>query len=1392
MLPRVAATILLLICCLLVPAEVTTKSRQRMSDGREICGSVDIRNSVASFSQLENCSVVEGFVQIVLMENARAGDFANVSFPKLVEITHYLLAYRVHGLVSLGALFPNLAVIRGYAPFISFALVVHDMPHLTEVGLWSLKKIVQGSVYVFGNANLCFVDTVNWASLASYGGNRIGQNGDNCPAQQKGCKEACRDCWGRAWREKCGTGSEGAGGCGKLCLGGCTEGRPDHCSVCAGVLSGNVCTQDCPPGSYEFLGRRCVTEMECRQMEVTHPTALDFSSSDYVDKVWWPYNTSCVHSCPMGFDDNRTTGDGGSCRQCHSGKCHRVCNGTIVTNIFLAQVFKGCTYIAGSLEIQIRGRNAVRVLEESMYSIEEIEGYLKVSRSFSLLNLNFFQNLRIIHGKSLDQLKYALVVMDNQDLEDLWDWSSRRHGMKIENGSLFFHYNPKLYYSKIEKLREISGAPNFNNTEVDRKSNGDKMACEIKKIKSYVKAMTSRGAVIEWEPFTDIDKDDLIGYIVYYIEDPRANVTYFHGRDACNSHGWRAIDVTADDGKPSQLLAQLKPFTQYAFYVETYSKKNKGDCSEILYFTTLPDRPSLPTKVISFSNSSSEIVLCWEDPIHPNGILTHYVITGVWQQDNQKFLDYRDYCVNPLESESEDSLPIPSDGKTENQTEHCCASLSEKFEISDKVVFEHMCKSKHLLHSRYIEESHVSNEVDACYNYFHTYMHEDIRLNKTRQELQLVRVGENEWRRYPESSDVDHSQSLGFVNSAENLIDSEDGIVTNFTYFVDAKEHTFTLKNLRHYALYTINLFACRKPLYYLYKNGKNESDYNFCSYASVVNTRTLAEPALDEINFKQMAVDRYNHSLNDVYVSWKQPKRPNGVIVSYQVEYRMVDIENFKPGLECVTRKQHERNGGGYVVRNLSPGNYSFRVRATSLADEGPFTDVIYYRVVEKPGAAGMTKTLIIIFVCLVAFSLVAVSLYFKAVSKIRNGLPLIASVNPDYVSSNGLMYVEDEWEMQRERVTLLQELGQGFFGTVYEGTLDPGKMRCAVKTVSESASPRQMMEFLNEASVMKLFADAHHVVKLLGVVSKGFPPLVVMELMTNGDLKSFLRAARDSSLEEQPSLKQMLLTAAQIADGMAYLGDNKFVHRDLAARNCMVAEDLTVKIGDFGMTRDIYETDYYRNGTKGLLPVRWMAPESLGDGVFTSQSDVWSYGVVLWEMATLAEQPYQGMSNEFVLQHVLAGGSLESPILCPDILRQLMESCWQPKPGKRPTFLDIIGRLERVTQLGAVFQDVSYYCKRESRGKKPAPDAARDESEYVEASVGRPNVLFYHSNDGGEIVAQWKQDGTAPEIEPLLQPADEGYVEHEASKRNSSTVKPDFQVMPNGTTKGCKQNYC
>ncbi|GLV35443.1 Insulin-like receptor [Carabus blaptoides fortunei] len=333
-----------------------------------------------------------------------------------------------------------------------------------------------------------------------------------------------------------------------------------------------------------------------------------------------------------------------------------------------------------------------------------------------------------------------------------------------------------------------------------------------------------------------------------------------------------------------------------------------------------------------------------------------------------------------------------------------------------------------------------------------------------------------------------------------------------------------------------------------------------------------------------------------------------------------------------------------------------------------------------------------------------------------------LIANVNPDYAG-----YQVDEWEIERDSIEIYQELGQGTFGQVFSGMIKSTNMPCAIKTVNDKATIHDIMEFLNEACVMKAFNEAHHVVRLMGVVSKGQRPLVIMELMVRGDLKSFLRTTRDSSTSLTCS--EMYRMAIEIADGMAYLAAKKFVHRDLAARNCMVAADRTVKIGDFGMTRDIYETDYYRKETRGLLPVRWMAPESLADGIFTSDSDIWSYGIVLWEIATLAEQPYQGLANEQVLQFVISKGTLERPLQCPDLLYDIMEACWHWFPHRRPMFIDIVEKLE--SHVGQDFRLVSFHHSRDGE------DFRMNKSEVNKARASHMSAMVH-----GQVGAHWTRD--------------------------------------------------
>uniref|UniRef100_A0A182MQB4 Tyrosine-protein kinase receptor n=1 Tax=Anopheles culicifacies TaxID=139723 RepID=A0A182MQB4_9DIPT len=255
---------------------------------------------------------------------------------------------------------------------------------------------------------------------------------------------------------------------------------------------------------------------------------------------------------------------------------------------------------------------------------------------------------------------------------------------------------------------------------------------------------------------------------------------------------------------------------------------------------------------------------------------------------------------------------------------------------------------------------------------------------------------------------------------------------------------------------------------------------------------------------------------------------------------------------------------------------------------------------------------------------------------------------------------------------------LGSGAFGEVYEGVVkgvdDEAETRVAIKTLKKGAKLHEKQEFLQEAQLMSNFKHKH-ITRLLGVCLEADALLIIMELMQGGDLLSYLRRSR--SLPGQAARLTMLdlISMCQdVASGCRYLEEMHFVHRDLACRNCLVSStdprDRVVKIGDFGLARDIYKNDYYRKEGEGLLPVRWMSPESLVDGVFTSQSDIWAFGVLLWEIMTLGEQPYQAKNNVEVLNHVREGGHLDRPKVCPNEMYELMKYCWRFSPDERPTF--------------------------------------------------------------------------------------------------------------------------
>ncbi|XP_050435479.1 tyrosine-protein kinase transmembrane receptor Ror-like isoform X2 [Adelges cooleyi] len=279
----------------------------------------------------------------------------------------------------------------------------------------------------------------------------------------------------------------------------------------------------------------------------------------------------------------------------------------------------------------------------------------------------------------------------------------------------------------------------------------------------------------------------------------------------------------------------------------------------------------------------------------------------------------------------------------------------------------------------------------------------------------------------------------------------------------------------------------------------------------------------------------------------------------------------------------------------------------------------------------------------------------------------------------------------LSKDCISSMEEIGQGYFGNVYKGTLrhtDGKEETVAIKVLKDHANSEAKEDFMREVEIMTYFRH-QNILTLIGVCPQEdkFSPWMVFEYMAYGDLTEVLRNSSEQFTSYSSNLPildkdALLIISLQIAAGMKYLASQRFVHRDLACRNCLVGNNLTVKIADFGMSRDIYTCDYYKVGGSRLLPVRWMSPESVIYGKFTLESDVWSFGIVLWEIYSLGKQPYYGYSNDEVLKLIHDGVLLEIPLNCPPVICVLMNGCWKSDPKERLRFSDIYERLKNVTK--------------------------------------------------------------------------------------------------------------
>ncbi|XP_041582433.1 ephrin type-A receptor 5 isoform X7 [Vulpes lagopus] len=454
----------------------------------------------------------------------------------------------------------------------------------------------------------------------------------------------------------------------------------------------------------------------------------------------------------------------------------------------------------------------------------------------------------------------------------------------------------------------------------------------------------------------------------------------------------------------------------------------------------------------------------------------------------------------------------------------------------------------------------------------------------------------------------------------------------------------------------------------------------------------------------------------NSISLSWQEPDRPNGIILEYEIKYFEKDQET---SYTIIKSKETTVTAEG-----LKPASvYVFQIRARTAAGYGVFSRRFEFETIPVSVAASSDQSQIPIIAvsvtvgvillavvigfllsgsccecgCGRASSLCAVAHpsliwrcgYSKAKQDpeeekmhFHNGhikLPGVRTyIDPHTYEDPNQAVHEFAKEIEASCITIERVIGAGEFGEVCSGRLKlPGKreLPVAIKTLKVGYTEKQRRDFLGEASIMGQF-DHPNIIHLEGVVTKSKPVMIVTEYMENGSLDTFLKKN-----DGQFTVIQLVGMLRGIAAGMKYLSDMGYVHRDLAARNILINSNLVCKVSDFGLSRvleDDPEAAYTTRG--GKIPIRWTAPEAIAFRKFTSASDVWSYGIVMWEVVSYGERPYWEMTNQDVIKAVEEGYRLPSPMDCPAALYQLMLDCWQKDRNSRPKFDEIVNMLDKL----------------------------------------------------------------------------------------------------------------
>uniref|UniRef100_A0A669BG63 receptor protein-tyrosine kinase n=1 Tax=Oreochromis niloticus TaxID=8128 RepID=A0A669BG63_ORENI len=499
--------------------------------------------------------------------------------------------------------------------------------------------------------------------------------------------------------------------------------------------------------------------------------------------------------------------------------------------------------------------------------------------------------------------------------------------------------------------------------------------------------------------------------------------------------------------------------------------------------------------------------------------------------------------------------------------------------------------------------------------------------------------------------------------SGESIIASPHQLIHNQTVSMPRSSHI--IKDLEPHTLYAVRV-ACH--------SSQGPSDWS--PWVELRTKEGVPENPPANVTAKLNGTE--------VLVMWEEPPgKLNGKLQGYMVEYSTPVVIDTGLGTEFA------------INLSVPLSNVSFRVCAYTGAGQGPWAP-IQTLTLNVPGELKIASLN-------VAQSHLSL-LFTEAFEPMMESGELVvryrarrsysrrtteATLNSLGISDELKQKLQDVM-VDRHKLTLGKTLGEGEFGSVMEGLLTQEEfvLKVAVKTMKIAICTRSEMEdFLREAACMKEF-DHPNVMRLLGVClqtveSEGYPsPVVILPYMKHGDLHSYLLYSRLGDCPVYLPSQMLVKFMTDIARGMEYLSNKNFIHRDLAARNCMLNENMNVCVADFGLSKKIYNGDYYRQGRISKMPVKWIAIESLADRVYTTKSDVWSFGVTMWEIATRGQTPYPGVENSEIYDYLRQGNRLKQPPDCLDSIYSLMFSCWLLSPKDRPSFESLRCELEKALE--------------------------------------------------------------------------------------------------------------